>query len=339
MGSFVFISSNPEVATISGRTVTIVGAGTTTITASQAPSGNYGSGTATTDLLVSPAIPVITDFAAISKNYGDSPFKITSPASNSNGTFTYSSSNKDVATISDGTLTITGSGSAIITATQAVAGNYTSGSATTELIVDLATDLDGNKYNTETIGNQVWMKENLKVTKYRDGSDIPNVTDNEAWSTQKSGAYCWYNNDITNKTPNGALYNGYAVIDQRKICPVGFHVPDDVEWDELGTYLGINEPDIALIRDKRQWKIKDTKKWIKGDQSNDPNDFSSILTGLRYFWDGIFYNIGIDGCWWSATETDAKLVWIRNSNYYFDKLSRLPDYKNSGFSIRCIKDH
>ncbi len=90
--------------------VTIEGAGTTTIIASQAESGSYGSGTITTNLLVSPAIPVITDFAAITRNYGNYPFEISSPKSNSNGTFTYSSSNKDVATISDGTLTILGIG-------------------------------------------------------------------------------------------------------------------------------------------------------------------------------------------------------------------------------------
>ncbi len=79
--------------------------------------------------------------------------------------------------------------------------------ATTELLVDLPTDLDGNKYNTKTFGNQVWIKENLKVTKYRDGSDIPNVTDNEAWSNQKAGAYSWYNNDILIK-----LLMGHCII-------------------------------------------------------------------------------------------------------------------------------
>ncbi len=135
------------------------------------------------------------------------------------------------------------------------------------------------------------------------------------------------------------MYNWYAVRDQRELCPIGFHVPDDEEWDILETYLGINEPGVDLIRGKRQQKIKDTKKLNKGDYSNDTNDFSTVLTGLRYFWDGVFYNIGIDGCWWSATETDAKHVLIRNSNHYFDKISRIPDYKNSGFSIRCIKDN
>ena len=338
-GFFVFISRNPGVATINGRTVTILGAGTSAITALQAPSGNYGSGMTTTDLIVSPGIPVINNFAAISRNYGDHPFEITSPTSNSNGTFTYRSSNEEVATISDDILTIRGTGTATITATQAAAGNYTSGSATTSIIVNLATDLDGNTYNTEKIGNQIWMKENLKVTKYLDGSGILNVRDNKAWITQKAGAYCWYNNDsATYKNTNGALYNGYVVIDQRNICPTGFHIPDDNEWDTLGMYLGVNQADTALNQGKRQRKSKITRIWSKDNNGNDASDFSN-LAGLRYFYDGMFYNVGIDGCWWSSTETDVKLIWIRNSNYYFDKLYPFPDYKNSGFSIRCIKDH
>lgn len=104
-------------------------------------------------------------------------------------------------------------------------------------------------------------------------------------------------------------------------------------------YLGVNQADTALIQGKRQWKSKITRIWSKENNGNDTSDFSSILAGLRYIYDGMFYNVGIDGCWWSSTETDVKLIWVRKSNYYFDKLYPFPDYKNSGFSIRCIKDH
>ena len=86
------------------------------------------------------------------------------------------------------------------------------------------TDKDGNVYTSVTIGTQVWMVENLKTTKYNDGTPIPNVTDNTEWSNLTTPAYCWYDNDITKKNPYGALYNGYAVR-TGKLCPTGWHVP------------------------------------------------------------------------------------------------------------------
>src|SRR5665647_3709784 len=99
------------------------------------------------------------------------------------------------------------------------------------------TDIDGNVYHTVTIGTQVWMVENLKTTKYRNGDPIPNVTDNIAWGALTTGAYCNYNNDTNNSITYGRLYNWYAA-NNRNIAPSGWHVPTVAEWTILITYVG-----------------------------------------------------------------------------------------------------
>jgi hypothetical protein len=99
-------------------------------------------------------------------------------------------------------------------------------------------DIDDNSYVTKKIGNQVWMAENLKTTKYNDGSAIPLVTDNTGWVNLTTDAYCWYSNDPgTYGNTYGALYNWYA-INTGKLCPEGWHLPGEDEWTTLSTYLG-----------------------------------------------------------------------------------------------------
>lgn len=97
-------------------------------------------------------------------------------------------------------------------------------------------DGDGNEYTEVTIGTQVWLKENLKTTKYNDGSAIANVTDNAAWAALTSGAYCWFNNDINFKTNYGGLYNGY--LNLSKLLPIGYGCPSGAQWDTMVAYLG-----------------------------------------------------------------------------------------------------
>ena len=99
------------------------------------------------------------------------------------------------------------------------------------------TDVDGNVYNTVTIGTQCWLQENLKTTKYKDGTSIPLVTDNSAWGSLSTPGYCWYNNDDTYKNTYGALYNYYTVL-TNNLCPSGWHVATEREWSTLVTYLG-----------------------------------------------------------------------------------------------------
>ena len=100
------------------------------------------------------------------------------------------------------------------------------------------TDTDGNVYHSVTIGTQTWMVENLKTTHYRNGESIANVKEFKAWFVLTSSAWCDNMNDPANGTKYGKLYNGYAVMDSRKIAPAGWHVPTDAEWTTMTDYLG-----------------------------------------------------------------------------------------------------
>ena len=227
------------------------------------------------------------------------------------------------------------------------------------------TDVDGNTYNTVTIGSQVWFQENLKTTKYNDGTAIPNVTDNTAWTNLITGAYCWYNNDETNKNTYGALYNWFAVDNNsatkvasngsKNVCPTGWHIPTDVEWTTLIDFLIINgyNWDGTVTDNKIAKSLASTSGWttwpiagtVGNDQaSNNRTGFTALPGGAR---SGTMSNLEFGKCfgfgnsvyWWSSTESSTNLAYSRYffSNYaYVTREGSL--YKSSGFSVRCIKD-
>ena len=160
------------------------------------------------------------------------------------------------------------------------------------------TDQDGNVYKTVTIGTQTWMAENLRTTKYRDGTAIPNVTDFTAWYYSTTGVYCTYNNTtrLDSIATFGILYNGYAVIDSRNIAPAGWHVPTDAEWKTLTTYLGGNSVAAGKMKEAG------TTHWI------DPNigatnecGFSATPAGLLTLLD-MFGGLGYGVEYWSSTQ-------------------------------------
>ena len=285
--------------------------------------------------------PVLSGFSPITRNYRDSSFLITQPSSDSPGAFTFTSSNPGVAIIKGNKGIITGSGTCIITATQAPSGIFTSGSITTSFSMNVV-DIDGNVYRTISIGDQDWMKENLKVTRFRNGAPIPNVSENKEWATITGGAFCWINNDTSNRDNNyGALYNWYAVTDSRKICPVGWHVPTDAEWQVMERYLGMTfaEAEETVLRGANQGlQLKDTTGWVRKGNGTNSTNFSAIPAGLRVAATGLFYNTGIDACWWTSTEEDTYKAWLRNMYYFFNSIYRIPDSKNFGFSVRCVRD-
>jgi len=190
------------------------------------------------------------------------------------------------------------------------------------------TDKDGNIYKTVTIGTQTWMAENLRTTKYNDGSAIPNVTDNTEWKTQTAGAYCWYDNDISNKATYGALYNFYTVVDSRKLCPTGWHVPSYDEWTQLIDFAGTDHGR----------KLKSRSEWHSYGNGTDDFNFSGMPGGCRFF-NVSFYNIGETSDWWSSTEESAcNIAWHHYIYYKYNTLSRNKTEKNNGFSVRCIKN-
>lgn len=199
------------------------------------------------------------------------------------------------------------------------------------------TDADGNNYTTVTIGTQTWMVENLKTTKYSDGTAIPMVTDNSAWFNLSTPAYCWYNNDeATNKNTYGALYNRSAV-NTSKLAPAGWHVPTDTEWTTLTTYLGGESVAGGKLKEIG------TDNWSSPNiGATNVSGFSALPGGGRGDSGGRFFRIGNYGAWWSTTEYDTSNPWIRVLDNYSSSLSRctnnLYGYGTNGFSVRCVKD-
>ena len=197
------------------------------------------------------------------------------------------------------------------------------------------TDGEGNSYKTVTIGTQTWMAENLKVSKYNDGTTIPNIIDNTQWQNDTSGAWSYYNNDVANNTKYGKLYNWYAVSKttngNKNVCPTGWHVPTDAEWTVLTDYLG------GSIVAGGKMKEVGTASW------NSPNTdatntslFTGLPGGYRYS-KGVCDYIGSVGGWWSSTEYDTSNAWNRGLSSYNGSAYR-GYIKTNGLSVRCLRD-
>jgi uncharacterized protein (TIGR02145 family) len=211
--------------------------------------------------------------------------------------------------------------------------NYNATSKTVKITVTPGTvaDIDGNIYHTVTIGTQTWMVENLKTTKYNDGTDIPNVT-NSTWPDLTTPAYCWYLNDAaTYKATYGALYNWYAV-NTGKLCPAGWHVPTDAEWTTLTNYLGGENVAGGKLKETG------TSHW------QDPNvgatnivGFTALPGGSR--WDYSTFNAITYSCYfWSAAFYNASWAWYREIDAGYPNLYSNYHDKYKGMSVRCIKD-
>jgi len=194
------------------------------------------------------------------------------------------------------------------------------------------TDYDGNVYNTLTIGTQVWLGENLKVTHYNNGDPIPNVTDSLAWDNLTTGACCWYDNDsVMYDSLYGKLYNWYAVHDSRKIAPEGWHVPSYPELTTLANYLG--GENIA------GGKLKEagTAHW------NSPNTGATNETGFTglpggYRYNGIFDGMGENLILLSSSQENSGYAWHRGLGYDNGSFGLGSGPMKYGFSVRCIRD-
>ncbi|MBK7629084.1 MAG: DUF1566 domain-containing protein [Bacteroidales bacterium] len=194
------------------------------------------------------------------------------------------------------------------------------------------TDIDGNVYNTVIIGTQIWMKENLKTTKYRDGSSVQNVTDNTAWSLLTSGAYCWLLNDqATYKASYGAIYNYYA-FENRNLCPTGWHVPTESEWTTLTSYLGGENIAGGKLKEAGtdHWQTPNTG-------ATNETAFTALPGGYRAPDLGLFYSLGSYGYWASSTEKSLSLMWGYYLNYNNSFLFSLNLDKRGGYSVRCLQ--
>jgi len=194
------------------------------------------------------------------------------------------------------------------------------------------TDIENNVYKTVKIGSQVWMAENLKTTKYNDGTTIPNVADNATWEALTTGAYCWYNNDAaTYKAIYGALYNWHSV-NSNKLAPKGWHVPTDAEWTILTTYLGGES--IA------GGKLKETGTSHWGNPNTGATNetgFTAVPAGAREP-NGPFDSVGGYELLWSSNEENTYFAWGRKMYWNYSKVGRQDFTKLCGLSVRCIKD-
>jgi uncharacterized protein (TIGR02145 family) len=197
-------------------------------------------------------------------------------------------------------------------------------------------DVEGNSYKTVTIGTQTWMAENLKTSKYNDGTLIPNITDNTQWEKNTTGAWAYYNNDASNNAKYGKLYNWYALSPttngNKNVCPTGWHVPTDAEWTILTEYLGGES-----VAGGKMKEIG-TTSWISPNTDATNTSLFTGLPGGSRFSFGFYFNVGLHGYWWSSTENSANNAWYRGLFSLGGDAYRDNDGKSAGFSVRCLRD-
>jgi uncharacterized protein (TIGR02145 family) len=196
-------------------------------------------------------------------------------------------------------------------------------------------DIDGNIYNTVQIGDQVWMSENLKTLRYRNGGSIPNVTDNTAWANLTTGARSYYDNDVSNNPIYGKLYNWYTTLGDT-LCPTGWGVPTDDDWTTLTNSLGG-----ASVAGGKMKTIGHAYWYDPNIGAINSSGFSGLPGGYRSS-DGSFNFIRKYAFFWSATENDNYGAWLRGL-YSSNGIVNRDDYfsyysKSVGASVRCLRD-
>jgi uncharacterized protein (TIGR02145 family) len=213
-------------------------------------------------------------------------------------------------------------------------------------------DIDGNTYKTVTIGTQTWMAENLKTTLYNDGSPIPLVTVETAWTNSSAPAFCWYNNDeAAYKKTFGALYNWYAVDSAsnggKNVCPDGWRLPTHPQWTLLTDYLTKNgfgyaghAGDIGKsLAATSGWTLSLTAGNIGNDQAgNNRCGFSALPGGFRDF-DATFDTNGGYCGWWSSTGYSPGYAWSLVLIYSSSEATLCENGNLLGLSVRCVKDN
>jgi uncharacterized protein (TIGR02145 family) len=196
-----------------------------------------------------------------------------------------------------------------------------------------------NSSNTACV--QGWSLKNLDVSTYRNGDPIPHVTSALAWPNLTTGAWCWYNNDSATYAVYGKLYNWYAVNDPRGLAPANWHVATDSEWNLMEKCLD-NTVDTTFIG----WSgttvggsLKDLFRWASPNTAAGNNiGFSALPSGYRLFSDGIFYEVGRLGGWWTANEYNTAFALDRAMYYANSKIYRDKKNKVDGFSVRVVRD-
>jgi uncharacterized protein (TIGR02145 family) len=209
---------------------------------------------------------------------------------------------------------------------------------------DSIADIENNYYTTVKIGNQWWMAEDLKVKLFNDSSIIFDGQNDNNWIKNRP-SYCLYQN---NKDAPGLLYNGFAVLDAKKIAPKGWHIPTDEEWKELEKHIGLSQESAEAFgwrgnKEGSKLKTFGRKSWLIIENSTWPTNETgfSANAGSNRLYNGVWGDPGLasTGFWWSATEFDSQKLFYRHLDYKNTNIFRNYESKFYGFSIRCIKDN
>lgn len=197
---------------------------------------------------------------------------------------------------------------------------------------DVFVDIDGNEYKTIKIGDQIWMAENLRTTRYRDGTLIQNVQNDTQWERLKGGAWSHYDNNTEYDEVYGKLYNWYAINNYHNLCPTGWHVPTDTDWNILVDSLGGDQ-----IAGSKLKQIG-TSRWLKLDiNATNEIDFTALPGGSRAG-NGSFLGIGYSAYWWTASSNNNSNSWYRRIVKNSRGLGRLDGTLSSGMSVRCVSN-
>lgn len=208
-------------------------------------------------------------------------------------------------------------------------------------------DADNNNYKVVQIGSQIWMAENLKTTKVRNGASIPNVLQDTKWKTLTTGAYCHYNNDASYANTYGCLYNWYAVNDSRSIAPIDWHIPSDDEWKQLEIALGMTQEQADYSEDAaghlrgtdQGAQLKALHGWDNNGNGTNKSNFTALPGGSRSE-SGSFSVIGKSGNWWSSSEDNNYIdfAWFRRLVTRSIVIRSILN-KVLGLSVRCVYDY
>lgn len=194
------------------------------------------------------------------------------------------------------------------------------------------TDIDGNQYSYTTIGHQVWMTSNLRVTHYRNGDPIVNGTEMLWGIATNPGAYAFANGTPINDVAFGKYYNVQAVNDPRKIAPAGWHIPSDEEWKILEISQGMSREEADDL-DQKFLRGNIAKKLLQGGSSG----LNLQLAGYRSL--GNEYELfGEAGTYWTSTQVNLNTNWVRAVNFSDDNAVIRTSRTNIGLSVRCVKD-
>jgi uncharacterized protein (TIGR02145 family) len=210
------------------------------------------------------------------------------------------------------------------------------------------TDIDGNTYQSVTNCGLTFTKQNLNVSKYSDGTPIPQVA-SPLWSNRTIGAWCYYNNDPASEAIYGKLYNWAAVAGiydeaslanpslRKKLAPTGWHIPSDAEWTELTNCLGGEAVAGGEMKTTGTTQAG-TGLWNEPNtEATNVSGFTGLPGGLRLY-NATFFYIGDVGYWWSSSEVNTQSAWNRDLNYNNGDASRNFNVKSNGFSVRCLRD-